>query len=50
MFLTRSPSLSGVGNSNPLHYSCLDSRMEGERSLMGYSRWGHKELDTSEVT
>ena len=31
----------GEGNGNPLQYSCL------ERSLVGYSPWGHKESDTA---
>ena len=39
----RSP---GVEHSNPLQYSCLENPME--RSLAGYSPWGHKELDTTE--
>ena len=34
------------GNGNPLQYSCLERR----RSLAGYSPWGHKELDMTEVT
>ena len=37
--LGRSP---GEGNGNPLHYSCLESP-RGQRSLTGYSPWGHKE-------
>ena len=40
----RSP---GEGNSNPLQYSCLE-KSHGWRSLVGYSPWGHKELDTTE--
>ena len=32
----------GGGNGNPLRYSC------GQRSLVGYSPWGHKESDTTE--
>ena len=39
----RSP---GEKNGNPLQYSCLENSME--RSLVGYSPWGHKELDTTE--
>ena len=39
----RSP---GEGNGNPLQYSCLENPMEG-RSLMGYSPWGCKELNTT---
>ena len=42
--LGRSP---GGGNGNPLQYSCLEN---GERSPVGYSPQGHKELDTSEHT
>ena len=38
----------GVGNGNPLQYSCLDNSME--RSLAGYSPWGHKESDMTEHT
>ena len=45
----RSP---GEGNGNPLQYSCLEDPMEGEslgeRSLVSYSPWGRKELDTTE--
>ena len=40
----RSP---GVGNGNPLQYSCLENP-HGQRSLAGYSPWGRKELDTTE--
>ena len=39
----------GGGHGNPLQYSCLESP-HGQRSLAGYSPWGHKELDTAEVT
>ena len=42
--LGRSP---GGGNGNPLQYSCLKN-FHGLRSLVGYSPWGHKELDTTE--
>ena len=31
----------GEGNGNPLQYSCLENSMD--RSLSGYSPWGHKE-------
>ena len=34
-------------HGNPLQYSCLESPHE-RRSLVGYSPWGHKELDTTE--
>ena len=33
--------------SNPFQYSCLENPY-GQRSLAGYSPWGHKESDTSE--
>ena len=42
--LERSP---GEGNGNPLQYSCLENP-HGQRSLAGYSPWGHKELDVTE--
>ena len=35
----RSP---GEGNDNPLQYSCLRNHMD--RSLEGYSPWGHKSV------
>ena len=38
----------GGGNGNPVQYSCLENPME--RSLMGYSPWSRKELDTTEHT
>ena len=34
----RSP---GEGNGNPLQCSCLET-IHGQRSLVGYSPWGHK--------
>ena len=40
---------SGGGHGNPPQYSCLENP-HGQRSLAGYSLWGHKELDTTEVT
>ena len=39
----RSP---GEGNGNPLQY--LPGKSHGQRSLVGYSRGGHKESDTTE--
>ena len=42
--LGRSP---GGGHSNLLQYSCLENP-HGQRSLAGYSPWGHKESDTTE--
>ena len=44
--LGRSP---GGGHDNPLQYSCLENPHE-QRSLVGYSPWGCKELDTTEAT
>ena len=38
---------SGGGHGNPLQYSCLEN-LHGQRSLVGYSPWGHKESDTTE--
>ena len=43
--IPRSGRFSGEGSGNPLQYSCLGNPMD--RSLMGYSPWGHKESDTS---
>ena len=37
----------GEGNGNPFQYSCLENP-HGRRRLVGYSPWGHKELDTTE--
>ena len=45
-----------LGQEDPLedgmatHSSVLAWRIHGQRSLSGYSPWGHKESDTSEVT
>ena len=41
----RSP---GVGNGNPLQYSCLENP-HGQKSLAGCSPWGHKQLDKTEL-
>ena len=38
---------SGGGHGNPLQYSCLEG-LHGQRNLVGYSPWGHKESDTTE--
>ena len=35
------------GHDNPFHYSCLENP-HGQRNLVGYSLWGHKESDTTE--
>ena len=44
-------SIPGLGRSSewwhPLQYSCLKN-LHGQRSLSGYSPWGHKESDTTE--
>ena len=46
-------SISGLGrcpgevNGNPLQYSCLE-KPHGQRSLVGYHRWGHKKSDMTE--
>ena len=37
----------GGGYGNPLQYYCLE-KPHGQRSLVGYSPWGHKELDVTE--
>ena len=44
--LGRSP---GKGNGYPLQYSCLENP-HGQRSLVDYSPWDHKELDTTWAT
>ena len=42
--LGRSP---GGGHDNSLQYSCLENP-HGEKTLVSYSPWGHKELDMTE--
>ena len=37
------------GHSNPLQYSCLENP-HGQRSLVGYSPWSHKESGTTEAS
>ena len=37
----------GGRHGPPLQYSCLENP-HGQRSLMGYSPWGHIESDTTE--
>ena len=37
------------GHGEPLQYSCLENP-HGQRSLVGYNPWGHKESDTPEAT
>ena len=44
--LGRSP---GEGIGNPIHCSSLENS-RGQRSLAGYSPWGHKESDRTEAT
>ena len=44
--LGRSP---GGGRGSPLQYSRPENP-SGQRSLVGYSPWGHKELDMTEAT
>ena len=36
----------GGGHGNPLQHSCPENP-RGQRSLVGYSPWGQKELDTT---
>ena len=38
----------GEGNYYSLQYSCLENPKDSQRSLVGYSQWGHKESDTAE--
>ena len=40
----RSP---GGGHDNPFQYFCLENP-HGQRSLVDYNPWGHKESDTAE--
>ena len=37
----------GEENGNPLQYPCLENP-QGQRSLAGYSSWGHKEAHMTE--
>ena len=37
----------GRGHGNPPQYSCLENP-HGQRSLVGYSPWGHQESDMTE--
>ena len=48
--LTPIPGLGrslGGGHGNPLQHSCLENP-HGQRSLVGYSPWGHKKSDMTE--
>ena len=47
--ISRSGRSPGRGHGTPLQYFCLENP-HGQRSLVGYSPWGHKESDTAEVT
>ena len=31
-----------------IHFSTIAGKSQGQRSLVGYSAWGHKESDTTE--
>ena len=42
-----SERFSEEGSGYPLQYSCLENPMK-QRSLAGYSPWGHKESDMTE--
>ena len=42
--LGRSP---GGGHGSLIQYFCLEN-LHGQRSLVGYSPWGHKESDMTE--
>ena len=46
--ITGSGRSPGEGNGNPLQYSCLEKSHE-QKSLVGYSPWGCKELDMTEM-
>ena len=37
----------GGGHGDPHQFTCLENP-HGQRSLAGYSAWGHKESDTTE--
>ena len=43
----RSGGSPGEVNDYPLQYYCLE-KLHGQRSLVGYSSWGCKELDMTE--
>ena len=45
--LGRSP---GVGNGNPLQYSCLENPMDSVAWRTVVRPWGHQDLDTTEHT
>ena len=37
----------GGGHGDPFQFTCLENP-HGQRSMAGYSAWGHKKLDTTE--
>ena len=45
--IPRSRRSPGGGHGNPFQYSCLENP-HGQRSLAGYSPWGHKESDMTD--
>ena len=53
---TQETWVQSLGGEDPLeeematHSSILAWRIHGQRSLAGYSSWGHKESDTTEGT
>ena len=49
-FIPGSGRSPGVGNGNPLTPVFLPGELHGQRSLAGYSPWGRKELDTTELS
>ena len=46
--IPRSERSTGVGNGNPLQYSCLENPMDGG-AQQGYSPWGCKEADNTDM-
>ena len=42
------PGRRSPGEGNTTHFSILAWKFHGQRSLVGYSPWGHKESDTAE--
>ena len=38
-----------LGQEDPLEKEILSGESHGQRSLVGYSPWGHKESDTTEL-
>ena len=45
--LSKSGKTPEKGNDYIVQYSCLENSID-KRSLVGYSPWGHKEVDTTE--